>query len=131
MTVLRLHFKTNTPSYASDTKKILGVALMLLRDALDWFGKATDEDVEFCLDYAKFKAELMATGEDCNTRYYALNSLLEIQQGSDFQGSNLWGVPENSQADSLRAQQGEPTTGLGLTLQYNITIFQGLLKVRL
>ncbi|KAJ9087694.1 hypothetical protein DSO57_1030618 [Entomophthora muscae] len=24
----------------------------------------------------------MATGEDCNTRYYTLNSLLEIQQGA-------------------------------------------------
>ncbi|KAJ9061816.1 hypothetical protein DSO57_1016893 [Entomophthora muscae] len=81
MPVLCLHFQTNTPSYASDTKKILGVASMLLGDALDWFGKATAEEVEFCLDYAKLEAELMATGEDCNTRYYALNSLLEIRQG--------------------------------------------------
>ncbi|KAJ9060518.1 hypothetical protein DSO57_1030018 [Entomophthora muscae] len=45
------------------------------------------------------------------------------------QGSNLWGVPENLRADGPQVQQGEPTTGLGLTLQYKITIFQGLPKV--
>ncbi|KAJ9071755.1 hypothetical protein DSO57_1033863 [Entomophthora muscae] len=82
MPVHQLHFQANAPSYSSDTKKVLGVATMLLGDALDWFHKATSEDVEFCLDYAKFEAKLMATGEDRNTRYYALNSLLEIQQDS-------------------------------------------------
>ncbi|KAJ9051438.1 hypothetical protein DSO57_1004519 [Entomophthora muscae] len=65
MPVLCLHFQTNAPSYASNTEKRIGVASMLSGDALDWFGKATAEDVEFCLDYAKFEAELMATGEDC------------------------------------------------------------------
>ncbi|KAJ9082024.1 hypothetical protein DSO57_1008455 [Entomophthora muscae] len=67
MPVLCLHFQANTPSYSSDTKKVLGVAFMLSEDVIDWFGKATAEDVEFCLDYAKFEAELMATREDCNT----------------------------------------------------------------
>ncbi|KAJ9052236.1 hypothetical protein DSO57_1036247 [Entomophthora muscae] len=67
-----------THSYASDTKKLLEVAFMLLGDALDRFDKAKVEDMEFCLDYAKFKAKLMATSEDCDTRSYVLNSLLEI-----------------------------------------------------
>ncbi|KAJ9071192.1 hypothetical protein DSO57_1039459 [Entomophthora muscae] len=65
-------------SYYPAISVTLGVASMLLGDALDWFGKATAEDIEFCLDYAKFEAELMATGKDCNNRYYTLNSLLEI-----------------------------------------------------
>ncbi|KAJ9069380.1 hypothetical protein DSO57_1019053 [Entomophthora muscae] len=54
---------------------------------------------------------------------------LKVKFWINFQGSNQWGVPENSRADSLQAQQQEPTTRLGLTLQYKITIFQGLPKL--
>ncbi|KAJ9083095.1 hypothetical protein DSO57_1038115 [Entomophthora muscae] len=82
MPVLCLHFQTNTHAYPSDTEKVLGVATMLSGDTLDWFGKATTEDVKFCLDYSKFEAELMSTGNDQDTRYYVLNSMLEIQQAN-------------------------------------------------
>ncbi|KAJ9066186.1 hypothetical protein DSO57_1011961 [Entomophthora muscae] len=47
------------------------------------------------------------------------------------QGSNLRGLPEDLRADGPRAQQGEPTTVLGLALQYKITTFQVSPKVRL
>ncbi|KAJ9053752.1 hypothetical protein DSO57_1021145 [Entomophthora muscae] len=57
--VLCLSFQTNSPSYISDTKKVLGVAAMISGDALKWFGKATSEDFIFCLNYINFEAKLM------------------------------------------------------------------------
>ncbi|KAJ9077987.1 hypothetical protein DSO57_1011276 [Entomophthora muscae] len=64
MPVLCLHFQANTNSYSNDTEKVLGVASMLSGDALDWFGKATAEEVEFCLDYLQFERKMMATGNN-------------------------------------------------------------------
>ncbi|KAJ9051444.1 hypothetical protein DSO57_1004525 [Entomophthora muscae] len=57
----KLHFQTNTDAYINNTEKILGVATILSGNTLDWFGNATTEYKEFCLDYAKFESELMAT----------------------------------------------------------------------
>ncbi|KAJ9049386.1 hypothetical protein DSO57_1025121 [Entomophthora muscae] len=74
-------YDINTNSYSNNTKKVLGVASMLSSNALDWFGKATAKDVEFCLDYSQFESKLMATGNNQDTRHHALISLLDIQQG--------------------------------------------------
>ncbi|KAJ9072260.1 hypothetical protein DSO57_1029488 [Entomophthora muscae] len=82
MPVLHFHFQINANAYPSDTEKVLRVATMLSGDTPDWFRKATAEDVEFCLDYSKFETELMSTGNDQDIRYYALNSMLEIQQAN-------------------------------------------------
>ncbi|KAJ9087687.1 hypothetical protein DSO57_1030723 [Entomophthora muscae] len=82
MPVLHLHFQANTNAYLSDTEKVLGVAAMMAGDTLDWFCKATAEDVELYIDYSRFEAKLMSTGNNQDIRYYTLNSLLEIQQGN-------------------------------------------------
>ncbi|KAJ9070979.1 hypothetical protein DSO57_1001753 [Entomophthora muscae] len=42
----------------------------------------TAEDFKFCLDYSQFESELMATGNNCDTRHHAIISLLDIRQGS-------------------------------------------------
>ncbi|KAJ9060841.1 hypothetical protein DSO57_1026615 [Entomophthora muscae] len=79
MPVLHQHFQENTLTYIKNTEKVLGLAAMLSGNTFDWFGKATQEDVEFIMDYAKFEAELTATGKTA-TRYYTLGSLFEIQK---------------------------------------------------
>ncbi|KAJ9084345.1 hypothetical protein DSO57_1025448 [Entomophthora muscae] len=43
-------------------------AAMLPGDTLDWSRKATAENVESCLGYSRFEAELMSTGNNQGTR---------------------------------------------------------------
>ncbi|KAJ9083326.1 hypothetical protein DSO57_1035781 [Entomophthora muscae] len=68
---------------------------------------------QLLLDLHSFQLNAMLTASHNNYKQFV----------AFFQGFNLWGVPENLRADGPRAQQGEPTTRLGLALQYKITIF--------
>ncbi|KAJ9074684.1 hypothetical protein DSO57_1004134 [Entomophthora muscae] len=76
------------------------------------------------LSYFLFNATFYTKSQKAKATF-----LVDTGAGRNCQGSNLRGVPEDLRADSPQALQGEPTAGLGLTLQYKITIFQVMPKV--
>ncbi|KAJ9055915.1 hypothetical protein DSO57_1038414 [Entomophthora muscae] len=80
LVLMGAHFKAFPNQYTDKAHKVLTVGSMLIRDALDWFTSALEDNEDLCLNYNEFKSQLLKATTPKGTRIQALIKLLALEQ---------------------------------------------------